>query len=273
MNPRVLVISQDMPTDVSATPIILAISLKMYFSQQETIEWCRRISQISMIHPAASKNLVKLIVLPSSPSLGAVKSILQGAGVALGAQNLFHKDKGPYTGEVGGKMLSELGCSYVEIGHAERRQLFSETDEEVAEKLAAAVRNNLVPILCVGEQNHGTSKDSAQFCIDQIISAVQVMHGAPTNLLVAYEPVWAIGAEKPASSQHIIEVSNLISLYLDSSEQLAGSRVIYGGSAGPGLLTELEGEVAGLFLGRFGHDPENIIKILDEVSATMPEFL
>ena len=270
MNLLVLVISKNMPTDISATPIILAISLKMYFGQQETIEWCRRISQISMIHPAASKNLVRLIVLPSSPSLGSVKSILQGAGVALGAQNLFHQDSGPYTGEVGGKMLSELGCSYVEIGHAERRKLFGETDHEVAEKLAAAVRNNLVPILCVGEQNHGSSKASAQFCIDQITSAVQLMQGVPTNLLVAYEPVWAIGAEKPASSQHIIEVSNLISLYLDSCEQLVGSRVIYGGSAGPGLLTELEGNVSGLFLGRFGHDPENLLKILDEVSATVP---
>ena len=255
-----------MPIDISKPKVILGVSLKMYFGQQETIEWCKRISQISMIHPAVSSGLVSIFVLPSMPTLGVVSPVLHSAGVGLGAQDLYHKDRGAYTGEVGGKMLRELGCQYVEIGHAERRKLFGETDHEVAEKLAAAVRNDLVPVLCVGEQNHVSAGAAAELCINQIKAAVEYIEGARTTMLVAYEPVWAIGAEEPASKDHIIEVCKLITDFLNASLQLKGSRVIYGGSAGPGLLTELQGKVSGLFLGRFAHDPQNLVAVLDEAA-------
>lgn len=260
-----------MPIDISTTPIILGVSLKMYFGQQETIDWCKRVSQIAMIHPAVSNGLVKIFVLPSMPTLGVVSPVLQSAKVGLGAQDLFHKDRGAYTGEVGGLMLRELGCQYVEIGHAERRKLFGETDHQVAEKLAAAVRNDLIPVLCVGEQNHVSPKAAADLCINQLKAAVQFIEGKAVQVLVAYEPVWAIGAEEPASTSHIVEVSRLINEYLAQTKQFAGSRVIYGGSAGPGLLTELEGKVSGLFLGRFAHDTKNLVQVLDEVSALFAE--
>jgi triosephosphate isomerase len=256
-----------MPIDISKPPVILGVSLKMYFGHQETIDWCTRVSQIAMIHPAISNGLAKLFVLPSMPTLGVVSKVLQSAGVGVGAQDLFHKDRGAYTGEVGGKMLRELGCQYVEIGHAERRKLFGETDHEVAEKLSAAMRNDLVPVLCVGEQNHVSVQAAADLCIDQILASVQYIDGKPVQILVAYEPVWAIGAEVPASKEHIMGVCRLISDFLAATPQLLGSRVIYGGSAGPGLLSELQGEVSGLFLGRFAHDPQNLIQVLDEVSA------
>ena len=263
----------------------------MYFGQQETIDWCKRVSQIAMIHPAVSNGLVKIFVLPSMPTLGVVSPVLQSAKVGLGAQDLFHKDRGAYTGEVGGLMLRELGCQYVEIGHAERRKLFGETDHQVAEKLAAAVRNDLIPVLCVGEQNHVSPKAAADLCINQLKAAVQFIEGKDvkgwvqyepvwaihtnghciSEIVVAYEPVWAIGAEEPASTSHIVEVSRLINEYLAQTKQFAGSRVIYGGSAGPGLLTELEGKVSGLFLGRFAHDTKNLVQVLDEVSALFAE--
>lgn len=264
-------IKEAMPIDISNSPVILGVSLKMYLGQQETIFWCKRVSQIAMIHPAVSSGLAKVFVLPSMPTLGVVSNVLATAGVGLGAQDLYHVDRGAFTGEVGGPMLRELGCEYVEIGHAERRKLFGETDHDVAEKLAAAVRNDLVPVLCVGEQNHVSPKAAADLCIAQVKSAVEFIGSTPVQILVAYEPVWAIGADVPASKEHIVEVCKLIASYIETNRQLAGSRVIYGGSAGPGLLTELAGEVSGLFLGRFAHDPENLIQVLDEVSAIFAE--
>lgn len=260
-----------MPIDISTSPVILGVSLKMYLGQQETISWCKQISQIAVIHPAVSNGLAKIFVLPSMPTLGVVSGLLSTSGVGLGAQDLYHKDRGAYTGEVGGPMLRELGCAYVEIGHAERRKLFGETDHDVAEKFAAAVRNDLVPVLCVGEQNHVSPQAAAKLAIAQVKSAIEFIGDVPVQILVAYEPVWAIGADEPASKEHIVEVCKLISAYLVSNRQLAGSRVIYGGSAGPGLLTELKGGVSGLFLGRFAHDPQNLVQVLDEVSALFSE--
>ncbi|MEN9955248.1 MAG: hypothetical protein RLY34_55 [Actinomycetota bacterium] len=243
----------------------------MYFGHQETIDWCKQVAAIVQSHPAVSNGLVKLFVLPSMPTLGVVSQVLQSSNLGLGAQNLYHEDGGAFTGEVGAPMIRELGCDFVEIGHAERRRLFGETDRDVSLKVAAAARNNLVPVLCVGEQNHASPMEGAKVAIAQIESAIESLGSTPVQLLVAYEPVWAIGAQNPASTEHIVEVCKLITEYLKSNQQLAGSRVIYGGSAGPGLLTELKGEVTGLFLGRFAHDPQNIFQMLNEVSALLAE--
>ena len=258
-----------MAAAIPETPVILGVSLKMYFGHQETLDWCLRVAQIAAIHPAVAENLATIFVLPSMPTLGVVGSMLSSTRVGLGAQDLYHQDRGAFTGEVGGAMLRELGCQYVEIGHAERRKLFGETDHDVAEKLAAAVRNDLIPVLCVGEQNHVSVAEAAELCINQVRAAGSVSTKHKLELLVAYEPVWAIGADSPAPEPHIMEVCALIIAFLDSSERFKGSRVIYGGSAGPGLLTRLHGGLSGLFLGRFAHDPDNLVKILDEVLETL----
>jgi triosephosphate isomerase len=165
-------------------------------------------------------------------------------------------------------MLRELGCKYVEIGHAERRKLFGETDHDVAEKLSAALRNDLIPILCVGEQNHVSAEAAADLCINQIKAAGSVATDKNLDIIVAYEPVWAIGAEAPAPETHILDVCARITEFLASSDRFKNARVIYGGSAGPGLLTRLHGDLAGLFLGRFAHNTDNLVKILDEVVET-----
>lgn len=253
-----------MAAEISKSPVIIGISLKMYFGHQQTVDWCESVAEIARSHRAVIENHVQLFVLPSMPSLGTVAPILHNAGIGMGAQDLYHEDKGAYTGEVGGEMLRELGCDFVEIGHAERRRLFGETDEVVAEKTAAAIRNSLTPVLCVGEEENLSAMNAAALCIRQIEAS-----GSKTDdhikLLVAYEPIWAIGAEKPASKSHIIEVCQKVSEFLNASGKFSGSRVIYGGSAGPGLLTELNGRIAGMFLGRFAHDPSNLVEILDEV--------
>jgi triosephosphate isomerase len=257
-----------MTTTIPTSPVILGVSLKMYFSNQETLDWCKRVSQIAAIHPAVSNNLATLFVLPSMPTLGVIGSMLASTKVAVGAQDLYHQDKGAFTGEVGGPMLRELGCKYVEIGHAERRKLFGETDHDVAEKLSAALRNDLIPILCVGEQNHVSAEAAADLCINQITAAGSVSTDKNLDIIVAYEPVWAIGAEAPAPETHILDVCARITKFLASSDRFKNARVIYGGSAGPGLLTRLHGDLSGLFLGRFAHNTDNLVKILDEVVET-----
>jgi triosephosphate isomerase len=257
-----------MTNSIPNTPVILGVSLKMYFGHQETLDWCKRVSQIAAIHPAVANNLASIFVLPSMPTLGVVGEMLSTTKVALGAQDLYHQDRGAFTGEVGGQILRELGCKYVEIGHAERRKLFGETDHDVAEKLAAAIRNNLIPVLCVGEQNHVSASVAADLCIKQIEASGSVTNAENLEIIVAYEPVWAIGAEAPAPENHILDVCTQITDFLSSSKRFKNSRVIYGGSAGPGLLTRLHGDLSGLFLGRFAHNTDNLVKILDEVVET-----
>jgi triosephosphate isomerase len=241
----------------------------MYFEHHQTLNWCKRISQIAASHPAITKNHAQLFILPSLPSISSIGPVLSSVGIGFGAQNMCHEDRGAFTGEVGGPLLRELGCDYVEIGHAERRRLFGETEKQIAEKISAAIRNELTPVLCVGEEDLLSVDEAVKICISQISSAVSLVQGAAT-ILVAYEPIWAIGAKEPASKEHIIGVCEGISEILKPSKGLSGSRVIYGGSAGPGLLTKLNGRVAGMFLGRFVHDAENLVKILDEIESLQP---
>ena len=202
-------------------------------------------------------------MLPSYPALAEVSRILAGTGVSLGAQNLAADDFGAQTGEVTGAMLVELGCRYVTVGHAERRSRFGESDDVVAAKIAAAFRHGLTPVLCVGETDHRTATRAISECIRQLNSALTVARGTGTvgRVLVAYEPVWAIGQAKPAPEEHILAVIEGIRGVAD------GSSVIYGGSAQPGLLSRLAGGVDGLFLGRFAHDPLALAAVVEEAEA------
>jgi triosephosphate isomerase len=249
-----------------ATPVLLGVSLKMYFDQETTIAWLGRIADIAARHPAIASGAVELAVLPSFPALVPALAILSGSGVGVGAQNLFWEDEGAFTGEVSGRDLARLGCRYVEIGHAERKRIFGETDEIIARKIAAAIRNGLTPILCVGEPVETSIRDAADSCIAQLTAALAHVV-APTAIVVAYEPEWAIGAQVPASSQHIAGVCGAIGDWLRGHPLLSGSRVIYGGSAGPGLLSDIGHSVDGLFLGRFAHDPDAVAAMLDEAAA------
>jgi triosephosphate isomerase len=178
--------------------------------------------------------------------------------VRIGGQDIFWEDEGPFTGEVSGAQLRELGCDYVEIGHAERRRIFGEDDEMIAAKTAAAFRNGLTPLLCVGEQRPSSVEAATAECMAQLESALSTAAGP---VVVAYEPQWAIGAAEPASPLYIAAVCSALRSHLSST----GSSVIYGGSAKPGLLTQLGDGVDGLFLGRFAHDPAAVTAILDEV--------
>jgi triosephosphate isomerase len=241
----------------------VGVSLKMYFDHAQTLAWARQIADVVAARSGQLDD-VALVVFPIFPSLEAVGEIFADLPVALGAQNLSAFESGAYTGEVPAQALSQLGCRYVEIGHAERRQLFGEDDTQITDKLTTAFGHQLVPLLCVGELEQGDPAAAGEYCVGQIERTLGQV-AAPGPVIIAYEPIWAIGASTPAGPEHITAVAGAIRGWLD--EQLPGcpARVVYGGSAGKGLFGKLGNDVDGLFLGRFAHDPGCFAATLGEV--------
>ena len=238
----------------------IGVSLKMYFGHVAAVDWFGRVIEFARDHDD-----IELIVFPSFVSIPAAVEAFRGTGITVGAQDLHWEDSGAFTGEVSGAELAELGVGFVEVGHAERRRLFGETDEIVARKTTAAIRNGLVPLLCIGETEALSPEAGALVAIGQLEAALaNAPHG---RVIVAYEPVWAIGAAEPADPVYIREVCHWLRRALKSLPGREGSSVIYGGSAGPGLLGQLENSVDGLFLGRFAHDPAALSAVLVEASG------
>lgn len=250
--------------------ITVGVSLKTYFSHARTLSWAAEVADIARRHPAVRSGAASLFVAPTFPALVPVRELLTGTGVQLAAQDLSWADAGAFTGEVSGAELREIGVDLVEIGHAERRSLFHEDDTTIAGKVHAAFRNHLRPLVCVGEPDRASDPTEAVAAVtaqlDRAVSTA-VADGLAGPLTVAYEPVWAIGAPAPAPDDHIVAVLAGIEQHLATRPELHGSTVLYGGSAGPGLLTRGQGRIGGLFLGRFAHDPVAVRAILDEVAA------
>lgn len=252
-----------------SAPVIIGAGLKMYLSHGETLAWLGRIADLARTHPVLTGGQAELFVLPTFPALVPAVSALADTGVRVGAQDLFWEDRGAYTGEVSGAELRDIGCTYVEVGHAERRCYFGETDRDVSAKTAAAFRNGLTPILCLGETDRQDPERAAGECLRQLKAALADSRkaGLVRPMVIAYEPVWAIGAEQPASPDYIRTVCAALQDVVTSDDGLAGSRVIYGGSAGSGLLADLGPAVNGLFLGRFSHDADALAGLMDEIGA------
>jgi triosephosphate isomerase len=238
----------------------IGVSTKMYLGYDASLAWLRQVRDIVAHRPElVSGGPVQLFLIPSFPVLDAARVLLADVPVHLGAQNCSWGD-GPLTGEVSPAMLAELGVRLVEIGHAERRALFAEDDAVVARKAAAALVAGVTPLLCVGERERSTPQEAAAFCARQVLSA-QV---DPASVILAYEPVWAIGAPAPAPADYVnATITALRGEFKGTPEKV---QVVYGGSAGPGLLRQLHA-ADGLFLGRFAHDPANLGKVLDEALA------
>jgi len=179
----------------------------------------------------------EIAVAPPFTSLPSAAGILAGSGVHLAAQDLSFEDAGPYTGEISGEMLQDLGVRYVLAGHSERRQHLGETDRMVSQKVRAALRSDLVPVICVGEQESArTSGRAASVVRTQLLRALEgVPRGDGARLVVAYEPVWAIGTSRAASPRDAEEMQEVIRAALERllGEGAASVRVLYGGSVTP----------------------------------------
>lgn len=245
--------------------VTVGVSLKMYFGYDDALAWCEAVAALAREHAAVADGDVELFVIPSFVAIPGAIDRLAGTPVLVGAQDLHQEDGGAFTGEVSGVELAQAGARVVEVGHAERRRLFFETDEIVAAKASAALRNGIAPVLCIGET---TETDAATAASEVIAQLRDALAGAPDGrVIVAYEPVWAIGAPAPASAEHIRAVGRALRAEVATWSGRDGSVVIYGGSAGPGLLTQLDGDVDGLFLGRFAHEPAALGAVLDEAAA------
>jgi triosephosphate isomerase len=240
---------------------LLAVNLKAYLGAAETTAWLGEVA--GRLGARQLPSDIEIAVLPSYPMLVEAERRLAPLGVAVGAQDVSSEQGGPHTGEVPAAMLAELGCRYVAVGHAERRLAFGESDALVAAKVAAAVREGLVPIICVGEADHGGAGAAAQEAVRQTRAALVGLTAA--EVVVAYEPVWAIGAVAPAAAAHVLEVGAALRGELDSAPHDA--RILYGGSAGPGTFAPLAARYDGLFLGRRAHQVDGLFAALDEAAA------
>ena len=245
----------------AAATVFVGVSTKMYMGYAQSLAWLEQLLAEVDARPALAAGRVVPFVIPSFPVLPAASAMLQGSPLVLGAQNCGWSD-GPWTGEVSPSMLAELGVGLVEIGHAERRRYFAEDDAMVALKVRAAVDAGLTPLLCVGESVVAEPDEAASTVFRQVKAAVSGDWSIAFRLMIAYEPVWAIGAAEPASAAYVSQVVAALRVLL-GAHGLAELPIIYGGSAKPGLLPQLDG-VSGLFLGRFAHDATNFGQVLDE---------
>lgn len=183
-----------------------------------------------------------VVLCPPFTILSEVGRVLAGTNLELGAQNLHWEDKGAFTGEISGPMLTELGCRYVIVGHSERRQYFGETDETVHKRLAAALRHSLRPILCVGEtweeREAGRTEERVGGQLHGALRGLDAARPAAEagRFAVAYEPVWAIGTGRAAMASDAQEVAAFIRRTLGEilgPEAAARTRILYGGSVNP----------------------------------------
>lgn len=184
-----------------------------------------------------------LAVCVPAPYLGQVRGLLEGSPVAWGGQDVSRFDKGAYTGDVSGAMLAEFGCRYVIVGHSERRTLSGESDAVVAEKHAAARRAGLVPILCVGETLEERERGVTEQVLARQLDAVLEGHGpeALDGALMAYEPVWAIGTGRTATSDQAQAVHAFLRARVARRDAALAARlpVLYGGSVKGANAAEL----------------------------------
>ncbi|MFT3960223.1 triose-phosphate isomerase [Propionivibrio sp.] len=186
---------------------------------------------------------VAVAVCVPFPYLAQAQSVLSGTPVAWGAQNLSEQAQGAFTGEVSAAMLQDFGCRYVLVGHSERRSIFGESDKLVAEKFAAALASGLRPVLCVGEtleqRDAGKTLEVVSAQIDAVLNRVGV--AAFSGAVVAYEPVWAIGTGRTATSAQAQEVHAAIRAQIAKADAKVadGLQILYGGSVKPGNAAEL----------------------------------
>lgn len=176
---------------------------------------------------------VELVIAPPFTAIAAAAHECEGSGCAIAGQNVYPKDTGAFTGEVSGPMLVESGCTWVIVGHSERRQYFGETDNFVAEKAEAALSSKLLPIICVGETLAEREGNKTLEVVRRQVSAIlSVLAGSSESAAIAYEPVWAIGTGKTAGPAEAEEVHRAIRGWLaDRSQELADrTRILYGGS-------------------------------------------
>jgi len=243
---------------------LIAANWKMYKTPAETRDFFRDF--LPLVH---SHDRDEIVVCPTYLALDAAVTAAKGSNVAIGAQDLYWQKEGAFTGEICASMLVAVGATHVLIGHSERRQYFGETDDSVNLKLKSAIEAGLVPIVCVGEvleeREAGLTDDVLRRQCLRAFNKVSAKKAA--NLVVAYEPVWAIGTGKTATPQLAADAHAIIRSEAAESfgqEFAAKLRILYGGSVKPENAHALmsEEEIDGALVGGASLDPKSFAAIV-----------
>jgi len=218
---------------------------------------------------------VTALVCPPCTSLESVARVIEDSNIQLGAQNMHHEPNGAYTGEISAGMLRHLFCAYVILGHSERRAYFSESDTFINKKVLAALENNLKPVFCVGEsldeRENGKTSEVVESQVREGLASVVAEHSE--NLVVAYEPVWAIGTGLTATPEMAQEVHAGIRRILEDlvgSSGAARVRILYGGSMKPDNASDLlaQPDIDGGLIGGASLEARSFVKLVEIALAS-----
>ncbi len=228
----------------------------MYKTQAETLDFLKHFLGLLSETPDSRE----VLLCAPFTALGALSKSLHGARVRMGAQNLHWEAEGAFTGEISGPMLQELGVRYVVVGHSERRQYFGETDETVNLRLKAAQAHGLTPILCVGETKQQRDAGETESVITAQIEK-DLVDIDQSNLIIAYEPIWAIGTGDTCESAEANRVIGVIRRLLKNPDVT----IQYGGSVKPANVDELmaQPEIDGALVGGASLDPDSFARIVN----------
>jgi len=238
---------------------LIAANWKMNKTAGETEEFIR--SFLPEVRDVAD---VDILIAPPFTSLGVASHLLQTTGIKLAGQNVFYEEKGAFTGEISPAMLLSAGCTHVIIGHSERRQYFSETDEIVNKKIRTARKNGLEVILCIGESlQEREGNKTFEVLETQLSGSLKSVH--LDGLTIAYEPIWAIGTGKTATPEQANEAQTFIRQWLGKyAEGSDKVRILYGGSVTPENIGSLiaKPEIDGALVGGASLKPDSFAKII-----------
>jgi len=245
--------------------IFIAGNWKMNMTAQSCKEWAEQ-----LLPKAAQHERLALAVCPPFPYLSLMAELLANSPVSLGAQNMYFEPKGAFTGEVSAAMLLDVGCKYVIVGHSERRHVLGEPDSLIRRKVRAAIEAGLTPILCVGELLEERDRGETQGVVTaQLCSALAGLSPEQVSqIVIAYEPVWAIGTGRTATPEQAEEVQSHIRKWLTEQygSELAERLVIqYGGSVNAGNASSLlsQPNVDGLLVGGASLKPAEFAGIIE----------
>ena len=243
---------------------LIAGNWKMHATVEEAQQLAAAVVQAA--DKAADRDVM---IAPPFTALAAVGKALSGSGVILGAQNVHWEEKGAFTGEISGGMLKDVGCKMVIIGHSERRQLFGETDFMINRRVSGALQFGLIPVFCIGETLKQREADQTLQVLEGQVRAglAGVKLTAGGQLVVAYEPVWAIGTGKTATEKQAQEVHRFIrDLLSDMFEKniAAQLRILYGGSVKPDNIDILmrQDDIDGALVGGAALDANSFERII-----------
>lgn len=253
---------------MSKRRMVIAGNWKMYKTVGEAQAYAEK-----FLEEVGEVTQVDIVLCAPFTALYTLKNELEESIVHLGAQNMSSADQGAFTGEISAQMLLDVACTHVIIGHSERRELFGETDEEAAKKVRKALTAGLTPILCVGEnlsvREEGKAVDWVRTQVSRALNGL-----APEELsriIIAYEPIWAIGTGRTASSQDAQEMSAAVRATLNGLMGSAAEKVpiLYGGSvkADNIALLAAEPDVDGALVGGASLDPQSFAQIIHNASS------